>query len=37
MSLTLIAITLAVLCVLAIFWTKRNRDRDDVELHSITA
>src|SRR2546423_4865286 len=36
MSLTLVAIILAVLCVLVVFWTKRTRNRNDVEQHSIT-
>ena len=36
MSLTLIAVTIAVLCVLVVFWANRNRNREDVEHHSIT-
>ena len=37
MCLTLIAICLAVACVLIVIWIKRTRDRRDIELHSITA
>jgi rhodanese-related sulfurtransferase len=37
MYLTLIAICLAVACLLIVIWIKRTRDRRDVELHSITA
>ena len=37
MYLTLIAICLAVACLLIIIWIKRTRDRRDMELHSITA
>jgi rhodanese-related sulfurtransferase len=37
MHLTLMAICLAVACVLIVIWIKRTRDRRDIELHSITA
>ena len=36
MSLTLIIICLAVLCIAILVWTRRTRNRDDVEQHSIT-
>src|SRR5215469_14876045 len=37
MYLTLIAICLAVTCLLIIIWIKRTREGRDMELHSITA
>jgi rhodanese-related sulfurtransferase len=37
MHLTLMAICLAVACVLIVIWIKRTRDRRAIELHSITA
>jgi rhodanese-related sulfurtransferase len=37
MLFTLIAICVAVACVLIVIWIKRTRDRRDMELHSITA
>ena len=36
MTLTLIVICVVVLSLLTIVWTKRRRDRQDLELHSIT-
>ncbi len=36
MSLTLLAIVIAVLCLLLVIWAKRARDRREMELHSIT-
>ena len=36
MSLTLLAIVIAVLCLLLVIWAKRARDRHEMELHSIT-
>lgn len=36
MSLTLIAICIAVLCLLIAMRIKRTRDRDEIEQHSIT-
>ena len=37
MHLTLMAIWVAVACLLIVIWIKRTRDRRDMELHSITA
>jgi hypothetical protein len=37
MSLTLIGICVAVLCLLIVLWMKRTRDQREVEQHSITA
>jgi len=36
MSLTLIAICVAVLCLLIVIWIKRARNRHELELHSLT-
>jgi hypothetical protein len=36
MPLTLSAICVAVLCLLIVIWAKRARDRQEMELHSIT-
>jgi rhodanese-related sulfurtransferase len=36
MSLTLSAICVVVLCMLIVMWAKRAKDRQDMELHSIT-
>jgi hypothetical protein len=36
MSVTLIAICVAVPCLLAVIWIKHTRDRRELELHSIT-
>jgi hypothetical protein len=36
MPLTLPAICVAVLCLLIVIWAKRARDRQEMELHSIT-
>ena len=37
MYLTLIAVCVAVACLLMVIWIKRTRDRREMELHSITA
>jgi|SRR5579859_2288497 len=36
LTLTLAAICVVVLCLLIVIWTKRTRDRREMELHSIT-
>jgi rhodanese-related sulfurtransferase len=37
MALTLIAICVALLCLLSFMWMKRTRDQNELERHSITA
>jgi rhodanese-related sulfurtransferase len=37
MLLTLVAVCIAALCLLIFVWMKRTRERDELQLHSITA